>query len=109
MGLGKEDLLRLLDRAEVFGCQVISALSLRDAGWIAGHRSFQLVILDMERLSPDGAQSFLEAAARGPAIRVLVMHGEERSWLTRIADAVIFPKSASFEDVLSAADRLMET
>ena len=107
VGLRKEDLLHLLNRMEALGCQVISALSLLDAGWIAEHRHFRLAVLDLECLRPDGAQAFLEAADRQPAMQLLVLHGEGQTWLARARNAVRFRQETSFRDVISVAVSLL--
>ena len=107
VGLQKEDLLCLLDSMEPMGCQVISALSLQDAGWIAGHRTIRLIILDMERLRPDGAQAFQDTVEQNPSMPILILHGEGRTWLSRLKSTVCFQRDARIQDVISVAASLL--
>ena len=64
-------------------------------------------IHDMERLRPDGAQAFQDTVEQNPSMPILILHGEGRTWLSRLKSTVCFQRDARIQDVISVAASLL--
>jgi len=101
VGLAEQAMPMLLDKVEKLGFQVISALSLNDASWIAAHRNFRLVILDMDHLSKRGLQTFLDTVYQTPSMPIMVLNGTDDMWLSHVKKAIYLRSGEPFESVLA--------
>lgn len=101
VGLAEQAVPMLLDNVEKLGYQVISALSLNDASWIAAHRNFRLAVLDMDHLSKRGLQTFLDTVYQTPSMPIVVLNGTDDMWLSHVKKAIYLPSGVPFESALS--------
>lgn len=74
VGLPQPMLMELLEQVSTTDCQIVSAMSLADARWIALHRSFRVIVIDMSHVDYQDMPAFTEVLAGKEGIRMIALN-----------------------------------